>query len=233
MHFGLRSRQEHYDMTVSSSKRMTVASSSSLLPKDLQRQDKTRWSSKETSMLFSSNTQRTPGRTEENKTILPVCYNYRQPSLSAVWYKKTPMGKNTINNIVKTIKENSPLTDLQPEKKLTNHSARKTVGKKLKKKIGIPKREIQEIKNITGHTTEQDFNDYDSGKENKQRIMSNIIDNGRSASPSRQVLHLLASAVQTQSHSALFQSLHCHSQHRRKRLFAISARASVQDSDSD
>ena len=55
-----------------------------------------------------------------------------KPHTSAVWYKKTPMGKNTINNIMKTMKEDSPLKDFCPKKKLTNHSARKNVVKKLK-----------------------------------------------------------------------------------------------------
>ena len=100
-----------------------------------------------------------------------------------------PMGKNTINNIVKTMKENSPLKDVCPDKKLTNHSARKTVVKKLKSS-GIPK---CEIKNITGHSSEQGLDDYDSGDENEQRIMSNIIDNATNARPALQPL----SSVQT------------------------------------
>ncbi|CAH3037292.1 unnamed protein product, partial [Porites lobata] len=120
-----------------------------------------------------------------------------KPQTSAVWYKKTPMGKNTINNIMKTMKEDSPLKDVCPEKKLTNHSVRKTVVKKLKSS-GIPK---CEIKNITGHNSEQGLDDYDSGDENEQKIMSNIIDNAKPASTSRQVLHPLSS-VQTQSRSA-------------------------------
>ena len=66
--------------------------------------------------------------------------------VSSVWYTKTPIGKNTINII---IKKNSPLKDLCPEKNLTNHSARKTVAKKLKSS-GIPK---CEIRNITGHAS--------------------------------------------------------------------------------
>ena len=74
-----------------------------------------------------------------------------KPQTSAAWYKKTPMGKNTINNIMKTMKEDSTLKDVCPKKKLTNHSTRKTVG--------IPK---CEIKNITGHNSEQDLDDYDS-----------------------------------------------------------------------
>ncbi|KAK3743007.1 hypothetical protein QZH41_007224 [Actinostola sp. cb2023] len=93
------------------------------------------------------------------------------------------MGKNTINNIMKTMKENSPLKEVCGDKKLTNHSARKTVGKKLKSH-GVPK---CEIKNITGHTTEQGLDDYDSGNENEQRMISNIIDNGAS-DPKRRAL---------------------------------------------
>jgi len=71
------------------------------------------------------------------------------------------------------MKENSPLKEVCGDKKLTNHSARKTVVKKLKSH-GVPKCEIQ---NITGHTTEQGLDDYDSGNENEQRMISNIIDN--------------------------------------------------------
>ncbi|CAH3146960.1 unnamed protein product [Pocillopora meandrina] len=71
--------------------------------------------------------------------------------VSSVWYKKTPVGKNTINTIMNNIKENLPLTDLFPEKNLTNHSARKTVVKKLESS-GMPK---CEIKNITGHASVQ------------------------------------------------------------------------------
>ena len=115
-----------------------------------------------------------------------------KPQTSAVWYKKTPMGKNTINNIMKTMKEDSPLKDVCPEKKLTNHSARKTVVKKLKSS-GISKCEIK------------------MRDENEQKIMSNIIDNAKPASTSRQVLHPLSS-VQTQSTSAfshVYNFSHC------------------------
>ena len=40
------------------------------------------------------------------------------------------MGVNTINNIMKTMIKNSPLANIT--KKVTNHSARKTLVKKLK-----------------------------------------------------------------------------------------------------
>ena len=101
---------------------------------------------------------------------------------------------------MKTIKENSPLKDVCPDKKLTNHKARKTVVKKLKS--SGPK---CEIKSITGHSSEQGLDDYDSGDENEQRIMSNIIDNATNA---RQVLQPLSS-VQT-APSQVYNFSHCH-----------------------
>jgi len=58
--------------------------------------------------------------------------------VSSVWYKKTPMRKNTINTIMKNMKLDSPLKDLCPEKNLTNHSARKTMVKKLSEKFWFP-----------------------------------------------------------------------------------------------
>ena len=101
---------------------------------------------------------------------------------------------------MKTIKENSPLKDVCLDKKLSNHKARKTVVKKLKSS-GIPK---CEIKSITGHSSEQGLDDYDSGDENEQRIMSNIIDNATNA---RQVLQPLSS-VQT-APSQVYNFSHC------------------------
>lgn len=87
---------------------------------------------------------------------------------------------------MKKMKLNSPLIDLCPEKRITNHSARKTVVKKLKSS-GIPK---CEIKNITGHTSAQGLDDYDSGDEREQQMISNIIDNSGPAT-SRGVLSQL------------------------------------------
>ena len=87
-------------------------------------------------------------------------------------YKKSRMGKNTISKIMKCMRENSPLQDMCPEKRLSNHSVRKTVVRKLKAK-GVPK---SEIITITGHRQEQSVEAYDSGNEDEQRQLSNIID---------------------------------------------------------
>ena len=90
-----------------------------------------------------------------------------------VWFKASPMGKNKIDNIMKTMKLNSSLKDI--DKKLTNHSARKTVVKKLKQ-AKVPR---SEIIGITGHRHEKSLDSYDSGDELEQRNMSLAIDNPR------------------------------------------------------
>ena len=81
-----------------------------------------------------------------------------------------PMGQNTINEIMKRMVSNSSLAT--STKKLTNHSARKTVIKKLKQNK-VPK---SDIIGITGHSTEAGLDAYDSGDEDEQQVISNAID---------------------------------------------------------
>ena len=71
-------------------------------------------------------------RPSEMKISGPFYLSVIDKPVSSVWYKKTPMGKNTIDTIMKNMKKHSPLKDLCPKKNLTNHSAQKTVVKKLK-----------------------------------------------------------------------------------------------------
>ena len=73
---------------------------------------------------------------------------------------------------MKSMKESSPLQEMCPEKRLSNHSVRKTVLRKLKAK-GNPK---SEIITIPGHRQEQSVDAYDSGNEDEQRKPANIID---------------------------------------------------------
>ena len=73
---------------------------------------------------------------------------------------------------MKGMKENSPLQEICPDKRLSNHSVRKMVVRKLKAK-GVTK---SEIITITGHRQEQSVEAYDSGKEDEQRKLSNVID---------------------------------------------------------
>jgi len=82
------------------------------------------------------------------------------PTKTDVWYRKSRMDKN-ISKIMQTMKENSPLQQMCPEKRLSNHSVRKTVVRKLKAK-GAPN---SEIVTITGRRQEQSVEAYDSGND--------------------------------------------------------------------
>ena len=101
------------------------------------------------------------------------------PISALLWYKSLPMGQNTINNLMKSMASNSPLQQ-STSKKITNHSARKTLVKKLKSN-NVPK---SEIIGITGHNSEAGLDAYDSGDENQQCVISNAIDNNNKSSSS-------------------------------------------------
>ena len=88
-----------------------------------------------------------------------------------VWYKTLPMGVHTINNILKNMKKKSPLSSNITNRKITNHSARKTLVRKLREN-GFQK---CEIKNITGHASEKGLDPYDSGDDFELQQMSNVI----------------------------------------------------------
>ena len=72
------------------------------------------------------------------------------------------MGQHTIKPIMKRMIENSPLRN--SDKKLTNHSARKTLVKKLRQN-NIPK---SDIIGIADHNSEAGLDAYDSGNEEQQ-----------------------------------------------------------------
>ena len=58
------------------------------------------------------------------------------------------------------------------EKKMTNHSTRKTAVKKMQRK-GLSRSDITAI---TGHALEKGLDSYDEGDERQQKTLSNIID---------------------------------------------------------
>ena len=87
-----------------------------------------------------------------------------------IWFKRSPMGVNQINSIMKNMIAKSPLTT---NKKLTNHSARRTLIKSLKKSK-VPKCDII---TIIGHSTEAGLDPYNSGDDAQQEAISLAIDN--------------------------------------------------------
>ena len=156
-------------------------------------------------MLFKVYLEKRP---KEMKTTDPFYLSVIDKTVSNVWFKRTPMGKNTIDSIMKKMKLNSPLIDLCPEKRITNHSARKTVVKKLKSSR-IPK---CKIKNITGHTSVQGLADYDSGDEREQQMISNIINKSGPATSrgvSSQLYHARSSAFPSSAPGHVYNFNNC------------------------
>ena len=92
-----------------------------------------------------------------------------EPVSNSLWYKNVPMGQHTINSIMKRMIENS--SHRNSDKRLTNHSARETLVKKLRQNY-IPK---SEIIGITGYTSETVLDAYGSGNEEQQLAISNAI----------------------------------------------------------
>ena len=200
-HFGLRGRQEHHQMKVEDFTLQRDDDGTEFLTFD-EGLTKTRQGGLSVKnrlvtpkMFATGHEERCPvmlfklyleKRPKEMKTSGPFYLSVIDKPVSSIWFKKTPVGKNTINTIMKKMKENSPLKELCPQKKITNHSARKTVVKKLKRS-GVPK---SEIKNITGHASAQGLDDYDSGDEREQQMISRIIDDN-GPGPSRGILSQL------------------------------------------
>ncbi|KAL9954446.1 hypothetical protein ACROYT_G041987 [Oculina patagonica] len=86
-----------------------------------------------------------------------------------VWYKKQRLGFNSIDNMMRSVVKNTPIE--KSKKRLTNHSARKTVVKKLT----AASVERQSIIHVTGQVSEKSLNDYDEGSEKEQQQLANII----------------------------------------------------------
>ena len=110
-------------------------------------------------------------RNTHNRSALCVS----NPS-SQVWYKRQPMGVNNINDTMKTVIRGTTLEDSW--KAFSNHSAMKTVVKKLTT-AGL---ERSSIVKVTGHRNEKSLDDDDEGDENEQRLSSHTISNGTNIS---------------------------------------------------
>ena len=95
-------------------------------------------------------------------------------------FKIQPMGKNKINDMMKSIVADTILES--SDKKSSNHSVRKRVERKLKKanveRSGIVK--------VTGHKNIQSLNDYDEANEDEQRQLSYAFQGGITSIHNRQ-----------------------------------------------
>ena len=86
-----------------------------------------------------------------------------------VWYSITPVGVNTINTFMKTIAQKGNLDNCG--KRLTNHSVRKTMVKKLQKQ-GVPNNKIAAI---SGHRNEQSLAYYAEMDEEEHAEISKVL----------------------------------------------------------
>ena len=114
--------------------------------------------------LFKTFLERRP---EEMRNSGPFYLALNERPKTQVWYKRQRMGVNSINSFMKNMASQA---DIQG-KKLTNHSARKTLVKKLK----AANQPRSAIIGVTGHTNERSLADYEEGDEKEQRLISSII----------------------------------------------------------
>ena len=203
-HFGLRGRQEHYVMKVEDfelktddngvtfSESFTKTRQGGLGQKERAVRPKNFATGNERCPVefFLKLLSRRPANLQESGFLyLAVIDNLK----TEIWYKSLRLGTNSINNNMKNMVKKSPLA--LSGKKLTNHSARKTVVKKLK----TARVQKSDIIGITGHSNEADLDPYDSGLEQQQKEYSHAIDNFQSCSPSLTPLPSLQRVFQKDS----------------------------------
>ena len=184
-HFGLRGRQEHHSMNVEDFVFRSDDSGNEYLM-FAEGVTKTRQGGthqKERVIkpkMFATGGERCPLKLfREFVARRPIELQQKGPFYLAIienpvsntWYKKSRLGVNSLDSIMKRMVKSMPVL-AKSNKKLTNHSGRHTVVKKLKRSK-VPK---SEIIGITGHTSESGLDPYDSGDEEMQMEHSHIID---------------------------------------------------------
>ncbi len=97
------------------------------------------------------------------------------------WFKPQPMGVNKLNSLMKDCAQ---LAGIGKDKRITNHSARKTLVQKLQDN-NIPPTQIVQI---TGHKNLQSVNNYSSLREQQQQDISSILSSVPNVSNARSSL---------------------------------------------
>ena len=180
-HFGLRGCQEHHDMYVEDFAFSTDDNGIEFVTYE-ENPTKTRQGGLRKKRrvvqpkMFATGGQRCPvklfktfleRRPEEMRNSGPFYLALNERPKTQVWYKRQRMGVNSINSFMKNMASQA---DIQG-KKLTNHSARKTLVKKLK----AANQPRSAIIGVTGHTNERSLADYEEGDEKEERLISSII----------------------------------------------------------
>ena len=186
-YFGLRGRQEHHSMTAEDFS-FGLDENNTEYVEFIENPTKTRQSglfAKPRSFLpkmFATGDDRCPvaifkeflwRRPPEIRTTAPLYLSCVPNPSSQVWYKRQPMRVNKINEMMKSVIKGTTLEDSL--KTFSNHSARKTVVKKLKT-AGL---ERSSIVKVTSHRNEKSLDDYDEGDEREQRELSHTISHAK------------------------------------------------------
>lgn len=185
-YFGLRGRQEHHSMKVEDFS-FGLDENNTEYVEFIEKPTKTRrsgLSAKPRSFLpkmFATGGDRYPvtifkeflsGHPPKIRTTGPLYLSCVSNPCLQVWYKQQPIGVNKLNDMMKVMIKGTPLEDSW--KTFSNHSARKTVVKKLKT-AGL---ERSSIVKVTGHRDEKSLDDYDEGDQNEQRQLFHTISYG-------------------------------------------------------
>ena len=102
----------------------------------------------------------------------------KSPSSSnKLWFKSSAMGVNKLNSLMKTMAEKAGLDE---KRRLTNHSARKTMMQKLNDH-NIPPTHIMQL---SGHRNLQSVNNYSTISNEQQQNMSMILSSGNNVKSS-------------------------------------------------
>ncbi|KAK3754207.1 hypothetical protein QZH41_003309 [Actinostola sp. cb2023] len=105
-----------------------------------------------------------------------LAINHRRKPEDEVWYLDRPLGKNEIGKFLKESAEAARLNKNQPqghERKLTNHSVRKTsIGRLLDANV-----EANYVAQLSGHKNLKSLDSYKSASLKNQRSMSAILSN--------------------------------------------------------
>ena len=199
-YFGLRGRQEHHSMRVEdfqigrdengtkyvqfvenptkTRQAGLSAKPRSFLPKMFATGDKVC-----PVALFEEFLSRRPAELKSQGPFYLSCM--QNTNSSQVWYKRQPMGIHKINEMMKSIVTGTSLE--HSSKCFSNHSARKTVVKKMKT-AGL---ERSSIMKVTGHRNINSLDDYDEADENEQRQLSSTISSGaKNVTFSNQTSHM-------------------------------------------
>lgn len=140
-----------------------------------------------------------------------------------VWYKKQRLGIHSIDQMMKNIVKSTPVA--LSGKKLTNHSARKTLVKRLR----TANVERQSIVQVTGHASEQSLQDYDKGTKQEQQVLSSIISNNPQQPLKAKSDRSSVAVKQPRTNSEQFPELHSHIHSRLNQLSMLAQYQAVQE----